>query len=87
MIYDKVKIAVLGLGYVGLPLAVAFGRHFQVLGFDVNTQRVNELKNFNDNTLELSSQEITESSLLSFSSNIEDPVSYTHLTLPTTPYV
>ena len=85
MIHDKVKIAVLGLGYVGLPLAVAFGRHFQVLGFDVNTQRVNELKNFNDNTLELSSQEITESGLLSFSSNKEDlqDINFYIVTVPT----
>ncbi len=68
MLTDKVKIAIIGLGYVGLPLAVAFGRHFHVLGFDVNKDRIEELKSCHDRTLELSSLEIQESKLLTFSS-------------------
>ena len=52
------KIAVLGLGYVGLPLAVEFAKKFFVVGFDINTQRVTELKNGLDKTLEVSSEDL-----------------------------
>ena len=47
------RIAVIGLGYVGLPLAVALARHFQVLGFDINQERVKELKSGVDRTNEV----------------------------------
>lgn len=47
------KIAIIGLGYVGLPLAVEFANHYNVIGFDYNTARINQLKNENDNTLEI----------------------------------
>ena len=47
------KIAVIGLGYVGLPLAVEFAKKYKVIGFDINTSRVNELKTGNDHTLEV----------------------------------
>lgn len=50
---ENFKIAVLGLGYVGLPLAVAFAEKYQVIGFDINRQRVDELKNGRDFTLEV----------------------------------
>src|SRR5690606_27205620 len=46
------KIAVIGQGYVGLPLAIEFSKHFPVLGFDINEDRVNELNNGKDRTLE-----------------------------------
>ena len=46
------KIAIIGLGYVGLPLAVAFGEKYQVIGFDINSLRVTELNSGNDATLE-----------------------------------
>lgn len=52
------KIAVIGLGYVGLPLAVAFSKKYTVLGFDINTKRVKELNNGIDNTLEISLNEL-----------------------------
>ena len=52
MNFTEKKIAVIGLGYVGLPLAVAFGNKFEVVGFDINPLRVNELKNNYDRTLE-----------------------------------
>ncbi len=50
---EKPKIAVIGLGYVGLPLAIALARHFSVIGFDINERRINELKNGNDCTREI----------------------------------
>jgi len=52
MFEPKKKIAVIGLGYVGLPLAIEFAKKYQVLGFDVNEQRVNDLKRLNDKTKE-----------------------------------
>ena len=68
---DSLAIAVIGLGYVGLPLAAEFGKHRKVVGFDINTRRINELKSGVDATLEVSSEELAESSQLSFSSDIE----------------
>ena len=54
------KIAIIGLGYVGLPLAVEFAKKFQVVGFDINKTRVEELKNNKDHTLETSSEDLKE---------------------------
>lgn len=56
----QTKIAVIGLGYVGLPLACEFAKYFQVAGFDINEQRIKELKNGNDKTLELSEAQVEE---------------------------
>ncbi|MCF6297584.1 MAG: nucleotide sugar dehydrogenase [Flavobacteriaceae bacterium] len=53
-----VKIAIIGLGYVGLPLAVEFGKKFQVIGFDINEPRIDELRNNKDSTLETSSDDL-----------------------------
>ena len=72
MILDQIKIAVIGLGYVGLPLAVEFGKKRDVIGFDVNLARLNELKNNIDLTLETSRKELEEAKYLSFSEKIED---------------
>lgn len=66
------KIAVIGLGYVGLPLAVEFGKLRSVVGFDINDARVAELKEGLDHTLECSSDELAEATYLSYSSNITD---------------
>ncbi|EMB0752230.1 TPA: nucleotide sugar dehydrogenase [Providencia rettgeri] len=66
------KIAIIGLGYVGLPLAVEFGKYYKTIGFDINTQRVSELKNNIDITLECSTKQICSSTFLSFTDNIED---------------
>jgi UDP-N-acetyl-D-galactosamine dehydrogenase len=52
------KIAVIGLGYVGLPLAAAFAEKYPVVGFDINQGRVNELKSGHDHTLELADDEL-----------------------------
>ena len=60
------KIAIIGLGYVGLPLAVEFGKIRIVIGFDINSMRVSELKQKNDRTCECSSSEIISAKYLSF---------------------
>ena len=55
---ENVKLAVIGLGYVGLPLAVEFGKKRSVIGFDINARRVAELKEGVDRTLEVESAEL-----------------------------
>ncbi|MEN9362477.1 MAG: hypothetical protein RL095_4012 [Verrucomicrobiota bacterium] len=60
------KLAVIGLGYVGLPLAVEFGKHLPVLGFDIRAARVEELRQGLDHTLEVSAEELLHSPFLSF---------------------
>jgi UDP-N-acetyl-D-galactosamine dehydrogenase len=55
------QIAVIGLGYVGLPLAVALAEHFPTIGYDVNTNRIESLKNHKDNTREVSQQQLADS--------------------------
>jgi UDP-N-acetyl-D-galactosamine dehydrogenase len=66
------KIAVIGLGYVGLPLAVAFGLRHDVVGFDVKPDRLEELRRGEDSTLEVPSEELAASKGLRFSGDIED---------------
>jgi UDP-N-acetyl-D-galactosamine dehydrogenase len=72
---QKKKIAVIGLGYVGLPLAVEFGKYFNTIGFDINEIRVNELQNSVDKTMEISPDVLTEllnGSHFKISSNFQD---------------
>jgi len=66
------KIAFIGLGYVGLPLAVEFGKKREVVGFDINQNRINELKSGNDLTLETTTKELKEAIHLSFTTTIDD---------------
>jgi UDP-N-acetyl-D-galactosamine dehydrogenase len=66
------KIAIIGLGYVGLPLAVEFGKKYQTLGFDISQSRVTELKAGKDSTLEVSAVELAEITNLSYSDAVED---------------
>ena len=67
------KIAIIGLGYVGLPLAVAFAKQFKVIGFDIKQSRIQELEKGNDNTLEIEDDLLLSvDKNLSYSSNIED---------------
>ena len=66
---SKDKIGIIGLGYVGLPLAVAFSKEFQVSGFDINPARIDELNNANDSTLEVESELLENNANLSFSSS------------------
>lgn len=68
------KLAVIGLGYVGLPLAVEFGKKMDVLGFDINQHRVDELKSGRDGTLEVNEAELAEATRLSYSANVDDLV-------------
>ena len=64
------KIAIIGLGYVGLPLAIAFGQKYATVGFDIHTKRVDELKEGKDHTLQSSSEAILNASQLSFSDQL-----------------
>ena len=68
----NVKLGIIGLGYVGLPLAVEFGKKYSTLGFDINVQRVNELKQGHDFTLEVSSEELADSEFISYSANVDE---------------
>jgi len=65
-------IAIIGLGYVGLPLAVEFGKHRTTLGFDINQTRINELQNGQDHTLECNPEELQSASHLRYSANAAD---------------
>ena len=69
---SKIKIAVIGLGYVGLPLAVEFGKKLQVSGFDVNIKRIDELRSGKDRTLEVSDAELKEAVHLSYTANLNE---------------
>ncbi len=71
-ITDKHNIAIIGLGYVGLPLAVEFGKQYPTLGFDINTARLAELQEGHDSTLEVDDQELSEAKHLSYSSSLDD---------------
>lgn len=66
------KVAVIGLGYVGLPLAVEFGKHFETRGFDINASRIAELNAGHDSTLEVSGQELADSKKFSCTANLDD---------------
>ena len=65
-------ICVIGLGYVGLPLAVEFGKQFETVGFDVNAKRLEELKSGFDRTLEVENEKLALAKKLTFTNNIED---------------
>lgn len=69
---SELKISIIGLGYVGLPLAVEFGRSRTVVGFDINQQRINELKSSIDSTMETTPEELSAAKHLSFTTNIDD---------------
>ncbi len=69
---ESTRIAVIGLGYVGLPLAVEFGKHYSTIGFDINAQRIKELRNGQDNTLEVDAQELAASEHLNFANELQE---------------
>lgn len=71
MLLQDIRLAIIGLGYVGLPLAVEFGKKRAVLGFDINPQRIAELQTGHDHTLEVSAEELAAAGRLSLSSNPE----------------
>ena len=68
----KIRIGVIGLGYVGLPLAVEFGRQHETLGFDISARRIAELKSGRDETLEVEPAELAAAGKLRYSSNPAD---------------
>lgn len=79
------KIGIIGLGYVGLPLAVEFGKMLEVVGFDINKERIGELKKGFDRTKEVDGTELKSSKKLTYSSDLNDlkSVNYFIVTVPT----
>ena len=69
---QEIKLAIIGLGYVGLPLAVEFGRKRPVVGFDINQRRIDELKAGNDFTLETTAEELAVAKHLTYTTNLDD---------------
>ena len=61
---NKEKIAIIGLGYVGLPLAVEFGKKFETYAYDISEDRIKELKNGHDKTLELNEMDLKSSNVI-----------------------
>jgi len=79
------KVGVVGLGYVGLPLAVEFGKRFQTVGFDIKPDRVDELRKGHDSTLEVDSAELREAKKLTYTTKLADlkPCRVFIVTVPT----
>jgi UDP-N-acetyl-D-galactosamine dehydrogenase len=69
---QDIKLAVIGLGYVGLPLAVEFGRKRAVIGFDISQRRIDELRAYNDVTLETTHEELAAAKQLIFTTEVDD---------------
>tara|TARA_B100000780_G_scaffold261631_1_gene214178 strand:- start:6334 stop:7608 length:1275 start_codon:yes stop_codon:yes gene_type:complete len=69
---NDIKLAIIGLGYVGLPLAIEFGKHRNVFGFDINEKRIQELKNKKDSTLEVTDAEFEESKGTLFTNDLNN---------------
>ena len=79
------RVGIVGLGYVGLPLAVEFGKHFETVGFDVNPERIRELRAGRDSTREASPKELRSASRLQFTTRLQDlkPCGVMVVTVPT----
>lgn len=69
---ENIKLSIVGLGYVGLPLAVEFGRKRSVVGFDISQRRIDELKAGKDFTLETTQEELAAAKQLNFTTNLDD---------------
>ena len=69
----NIKIGVIGLGYVGLPVAVLFAKKYKVVGYDINKRRIEALNNYHDETLEIASNKLKDAidNNLTISNNIE----------------
>jgi UDP-N-acetyl-D-galactosamine dehydrogenase len=82
---SEIKIAIIGLGYVGLPLAVEFGKKYSVVGFDIDNRRIEELKKGIDKTLEIASENLKAAIHLNFSTQVKDIAicNYFIVTVPT----
>ncbi len=68
---DQTRIGIIGLGYVGLPLAVEFGKSITTVGFDINTKRIEELKSGKDHTLEVSPEEMKEATEITYTGDLQ----------------
>jgi UDP-N-acetyl-D-galactosamine dehydrogenase len=68
---NNTSVAIIGLGYVGLPLAVEFGKKYQTIGFDINARRVSELRDGIDHTLEVEAEELRLATRLTYSTDVE----------------
>ena len=68
----NIKLAIIGLGYVGLPLAVEFSKIRSVVGFDINLKRIEQLKAGHDLTLETEPEELQAAEYLTFSTSVDD---------------
>jgi UDP-N-acetyl-D-galactosamine dehydrogenase len=81
----NLHVGVIGLGYVGLPLAVEFGKRFRTVGFDINSERVDELRKGHDSTLETDEAELAAATKLSFTTRLDDlkPCRVFIVTVPT----
>jgi UDP-N-acetyl-D-galactosamine dehydrogenase len=79
------KVAIIGLGYVGLPLAVEFGKVLETIGFDIDLERISELRGAQDRTLEVEPEELKKAKQLKFTSSVEDirQANYYIVTVPT----
>jgi UDP-N-acetyl-D-glucosamine/UDP-N-acetyl-D-galactosamine dehydrogenase len=79
------KVGIIGLGYVGLPLAVEFGKLLDTVGFDINQERINELKSGHDRTLEVEAHELKQATKISYSCDVSDlkTATYFIVTVPT----
>ena len=82
---QNARIGIIGLGYVGLPLAVELGKHYDTVGFDINKKRIAELRAGKDNTLEVDSDELATATRLQYSENLDDirPCNIYIVTVPT----
>lgn len=82
---EQLRIAIVGLGYVGLPLAVEFGKHAPTIGFDIHQQRIKDLVAGFDHTLEISSEELKQTLSLSYTTKLEDlaEANFYIITVPT----
>ena len=69
---DKSQIAIVGLGYVGLPLAIEFAKKYSVIGYDINQSRISDLQNSFDKTLEVEKSELLEAKSLAFTSDLDE---------------
>ena len=70
--FTDFRIAIIGLGYVGLPLAVEFGKKFKTIGFDIKTDRIEEIKDGHDSTLEVLVEDLKKAKLLTLTDNLEE---------------
>jgi UDP-N-acetyl-D-glucosamine/UDP-N-acetyl-D-galactosamine dehydrogenase len=78
------KIGIIGLGYIGLPLAIEFGKKYSTVGFDINKNRIGELKKGLDKTLEVGTHEFVEARKLTFTIDI-DTIKHCNIYIITVP--